>query len=106
LNLTKGLGLIQAGIKVFVDTTSKEQRAAENRTLACHEEIMNKKMWSIPDQTTLLDFFKPSSGSRVLLDTGDVDDRDNPLTFQLEVFPPAPQIVITLSSLIFFVNSS
>jgi hypothetical protein len=47
-NLTKGLGLIEAGIMVFEVTDYKEQRAAKTgqgiaRTLACCEEILQEK---------------------------------------------------------------
>jgi hypothetical protein len=55
LELTAGLGLIEAGISVFVDTDSNKQRAAITRQgimrmLTCYEEILKeKKFFGSPD---------------------------------------------------------
>jgi len=48
LRLTEGLGLIVAGIKVFVDLDLNEQLAAATRQgmmrmLACYEEILKER---------------------------------------------------------------
>jgi hypothetical protein len=48
LNLTEGLGLIAAGVKVFEDSDWNEQRAATNRQglmrmTACYEESPKEK---------------------------------------------------------------
>jgi hypothetical protein len=59
--------------------------------LAHYREILKEKKRSLPWQTSVFDFFKPSSGTRVsppvLLDTGD-DDPDDMMTVQEEVPPP------------------
>ena len=55
LELTEGLGLIEAGISVFVDTDSNKQRAAITRQgimrmLTGYEEILKeKKFFGSPD---------------------------------------------------------
>jgi hypothetical protein len=92
---TEGLGLNDTGFRVFEDTDSKEQPAARTRQgimrlLTCCE-ILKEKKSSLSRQTSVLDFFTSSSGTRasppVLLDIGD-DDPDDPPT--LQEGPPPP----------------
>jgi hypothetical protein len=77
-------GLIEAGIKVFEEINSNEQRATTwqgiTRMLACYEEILKEKKMSLSRQSSVLDFFRSYSGSRasppVLLDIEYADPDD------------------------------
>jgi hypothetical protein len=65
LNLTEGLGLTEAEIKVPEGIESNEKGAAKSRQgfmgiLACYEEILKEKQTTSP---VVLHFFKPSSGT-------------------------------------------
>jgi hypothetical protein len=80
--LTERLGLNETCIKVSEDIYSKEPQAAPvrqgiMRILAWYEEILQEKKKSLSSQTSVLDFFKSSTGtlalSPVLLDIGDDD---------------------------------
>ena len=57
-------------------------------TLICYDEILKEKKRSFSRQTSVLDFLKSSSGTRVsppvLVNTG-CDDPDDRSTFQKEV---------------------
>jgi len=59
--------------------------------LACCEQTVKENKRYLPHQTSVLQFFRSSSGTRalspVLLDTGDDDSDDTP-TVQQEVPPP------------------
>jgi hypothetical protein len=58
--------------------------------LAWYEEILQEKKKSLSSQTSVLDFFKSSSGTLALspvLDIGD-DDPVNPPTVPVEEPPP------------------
>ena len=81
LNLTEGLGLIEAGIKTFIRISGEHQQV---------EESQKEKNISLSLLNLVLDFFKPSSGIRasppLLLDIGD-DEPDAPLSVQGPVFP-------------------
>jgi hypothetical protein len=88
-NFAERLGHTEAGSKVIEDTDSKEQREKARqgimRMFACCEEVQREKERSLSRQTTVLDFFQSSSGTRaslpVLLDIVD-DDGDDPSTFK------------------------
>ena len=90
LKLTEGLGLTEAGIRVFEDINWNVQRAAATGQGIC-EEILKEKKMSLSCRTSLLCFFSTSPGARasppVLLDIGD-DDPDDPPAVQDEA-PPA-----------------
>jgi hypothetical protein len=65
--LTDGLALVEAGIRIYEDTDSKEQQAAITtkaltRTSAYYEEILTENK-SVSCQISVLDFFKSSSGT-------------------------------------------
>jgi hypothetical protein len=90
LKLAEGLGLTEGGIEVLEDICWNRQRAAATgqgivRMLAFCEEILKQKKGSLPLKTSVLDFFKSSSGIApsppVLLDTRD-DDPDDCLLFK------------------------
>jgi hypothetical protein len=90
--LTAGLGLTEAGIRVFEESDWNGQRAAATGQrimwmLACSEEILKEKKGSLPRQSSVLNFFKSSSRTRALspvLDIGN-DDPDNSPTVGQEV---------------------
>jgi hypothetical protein len=92
---SEGLGFTEAGIKVFEDREQRAAAAARQGTmtmLVCYEKVLKEeKKRSLSRQTSVLDFFKSSSGIRsstpVLLDSGDDDPNDRP-TVQEEVTPP------------------
>jgi hypothetical protein len=90
LTLTEGLGLTEAGIRLFDDINWIGQRAAATGQGICDEILKEKKM-SLSCQTLLLCFFSTSPGARasppILLDIGD-DDPDDLPAVQDEV-PPA-----------------
>jgi hypothetical protein len=60
--------------------------------LACYEEILKQKTRALPCQSLVLDFFKPSSGTRTLLPAllgnGDYDKADDLSIVQERVPPP------------------
>ena len=67
--LTERLALAEAGIKVFEDVESKQQRSATSRqgimeVLASYEVILKKNKRSLSLQTSVLYFFQ--SCSRIL----------------------------------------
>jgi cysteine synthase len=69
LNLTEGLGVTEAGIKVFEDTDRKELRAlttghGTRGLLVGYEEVLKKKKRSLSLQTSALPAFKKPSESR------------------------------------------
>lgn len=81
---------------MFEDFDLNEQRAATirqgvMRMHACCQEILKEKERSLSCQTSAIDFFKSSSGTRVsppvLLNTGD-DDPDAQPRVLYEVPPP------------------
>jgi hypothetical protein len=85
LKWTEGLGLIEDGTEVSEDTGWKDQRAATAglgivTVLAGYQEILKEKKRFLSGQTSLLNFFRPSLGTRaslpILLDHGD-DDKDD-----------------------------
>ena len=61
------------------------------KMLVCYEEIRKEKKMHLSLQTSVLHFFKSSSGTRasspILLGIGG-DDSDDPPAFQEEVPPP------------------
>jgi hypothetical protein len=66
--LTKGLALIEAGIKVFEDIDRNEQRTAAIRPgitwqLAGYDEILKKEKVSLSRYTAVCDLLKASSGT-------------------------------------------
>jgi hypothetical protein len=84
--MTEGLALTEAGIKMSEDTDFDKQWAATARQgnirkLAFYEKILKKKR-SLSCQTSVLDFFKLSHGTRasppvnLVLDNG--DDEEEP----------------------------
>jgi len=87
-----GLQLTVVGIKVFED--SNEQRAATTRqeimrVVACYEDVLKQKDWSLSLQISVLDFFKSPSTAhaspRVMLDSG-VNEPVTRLTFHWSLF--------------------
>lgn len=79
MNLSRELGLTEGGIKVFEGIHWSEEKAATGqeimRTLACSEEVLEEDRMSLSRETSVLGFFKSTSGTRtlppVLLDTTD-----------------------------------
>jgi hypothetical protein len=68
LKFTKGPGLIEPGNKVFEDSGLNQQRAEKTRhgfmkMRACYKSILKEKKRSLSRQTSMLDFFKSSSGT-------------------------------------------
>jgi hypothetical protein len=62
-NLTDGLGLAEAGVEVFEDVDSNQQRAATSRigimkVLASYDVILTENKRSLSRQTSVLDFFQ------------------------------------------------
>jgi hypothetical protein len=76
-NLTEGLRLIEAGVKVFENINWKEQQAATRQgtvgILVSYEEIMKENTGYLSRQTSVLHFSNSHSGtcswSYLLLDT-------------------------------------
>jgi len=84
--LTEGLGLTEVGLEVSEDSDWKEQQAAAAglgivRLLAGYGEMLKENNRFLSGQTSVLDFFRSTSGTRtsppVLLDTGHDDPYDN-----------------------------
>jgi hypothetical protein len=93
--LTEGLGLIEAGIRVWGHWLNEQwvptTRKVTVRMLACWEEVLEEKKSFLFCFTSLLDFFKSYPGIHtslsvlVLLDTGD-DDHMTYLQFRRKRF--------------------
>jgi hypothetical protein len=84
-----GLGIVEAGIRVFEDIDWNEKRVATTGQgavckLAGYEEVLKKLFFS--RQTSMFDFCKSSSRTRaslpVLLDIGSCDTDDPPTAKQ------------------------
>jgi hypothetical protein len=92
-NLTEGLGLLEAGIKVSEESDWNEKQAAIRQGIvwmhACYEILIEKRFLS--HQTSVFDFCKSSSRTRasprILLDIG-YDDIDDLSTVKQEMPPP------------------
>ena len=102
LKLTEGHGVIEEGIQALQDNDWNKQQATTRQgsvgTLACYKEILKEKKRSWSCQSSVLQFFKSSSGSSgspcVLLDIIDNDPSDPP-TVNKEFLPS--EISICLS---------
>jgi hypothetical protein len=71
--LTERIELTEAGIKISEDIDRNEKRVAITgqgimRALACYEEILKEKKWSLSGQTSVLVFSKSFSGTLSLPD--------------------------------------
>lgn len=102
LKLTERHGVTEEGIQALQDNDWNKQQATTRqesvRTLACYKEILKEKKRSWSCQSSVLNFFKSSSGSsaspRVLLDIID-NDPDDPSAVHKDILPP--EIFICLS---------